>query len=179
MLMHRGEAAKAQTFFTHALTHYPLALITHINLGQALFEQGEIASAIAQYRAAPAVDPRFFAAHQGLALLYEATGDAVRSEHHWERAFENGRRTTSCSTASATPLAARCRSSACGRCSLQGAARAHADAARNVAGTRDQRAGSRAGDGARRDRATLRRHRGSRGPAHRARSAYGDGAKSG
>jgi glutathione synthase/RimK-type ligase-like ATP-grasp enzyme len=90
MLLHRGEAAKAQTFFTHALTHHPLELITHVNLGLALFEQGEIASAIAQYRAALAVDARFFAAHQSLALLYESRGDVGRSEQHWERAFENG-----------------------------------------------------------------------------------------
>jgi Tfp pilus assembly protein PilF/glutathione synthase/RimK-type ligase-like ATP-grasp enzyme len=90
MLLHRGEALKAQTFFIHALTHHPLQLITHVNLGQALYEQGEIASAIGQYRAALAVDAHFFAAHQALAILYEATGDAVQSEHHWQAAFENG-----------------------------------------------------------------------------------------
>jgi glutathione synthase/RimK-type ligase-like ATP-grasp enzyme len=90
MLLHRGEAAKAQIFFTHALTHHPLQLITHVNLGQALFEQGEIASAVAQHNAALAVDARFFAAHQALALVYESTGDAARSEYHWEAAFANG-----------------------------------------------------------------------------------------
>ncbi len=90
MLLHRGQAAKAQTFFTHALTHHPLQLIAHVNLGQALFEQGEIASAIAQHRAALAVDPRFFAAHQALAMLYEATGDESRAEEHWARAFAHG-----------------------------------------------------------------------------------------
>lgn len=90
MLLHRGEALKAQTFFIHALTHHPLQLITHVNLGAALYEQGEVASAIAQYRAALAVDAHFFAAHQALAILYEATGNAAQSEHHWQAAFENG-----------------------------------------------------------------------------------------
>jgi tetratricopeptide (TPR) repeat protein len=90
MLLQRGQAAKAQTFFTHALTYHPQQLIAHVNLGQALFDQGDAATAVAHYHAALAVDAQFFAAHQALAIAFEAAGDMARSEHHWERAFEDG-----------------------------------------------------------------------------------------
>lgn len=104
MLLHRADAEKARQFYTQALTHHPLALITHINLGHALFAQREIASATAQYQAALAVDPEFFAAHHALALLYESTGDTARAEHHWERAFAKNASTTLAYTGAGPPL---------------------------------------------------------------------------
>src|ERR1700677_1627134 len=104
MVLAHGDAEKARQFFTLALTHHPLALITHVNLGHALFAQGEITSALSQYQAALAVDGGFFAAHHALALLHESSGDATRAEHHWERAFEKGASWTLPFTGSAPPL---------------------------------------------------------------------------
>jgi glutathione synthase/RimK-type ligase-like ATP-grasp enzyme len=104
MVLAHGDAEKARQFFTLALTHHPLALITHVNLGHALFAQGEITSAVSQYQAALAVDGGFFAAHHALALLHESSGDATRAEHHWERAFEKGASWTLPFTGSAPPL---------------------------------------------------------------------------
>jgi tetratricopeptide (TPR) repeat protein len=103
MLLHRGDAEKARQFFTQALTHHPLALITHINLGHALVAQQEIASATSQYQAALAVDAEFFAAHHALALLYESTGDAARAEHHWAQAFAKHASTTIAYAGTGTP----------------------------------------------------------------------------
>jgi tetratricopeptide (TPR) repeat protein len=105
MVLAHGDAEKARQFFTLALTHHPLALITHVNLGHALFAQGEITSAVSQYRAALAVDAGFFAAHHALAMLYEWTGEATRAERHWDRAFERGASWTLPFTGSAPPLA--------------------------------------------------------------------------
>lgn len=84
----RGDAASGRALFTQALVHHPREPIANVNLGQALLEQGEVLSAEAQFTAALAVDSDFFAAHHGLALLYERTGDAARAERQLERAFE-------------------------------------------------------------------------------------------
>lgn len=88
MVRDTGDAATARAFFTQAVTHHPLDPIAHVNLAQTLFEQGETESAIAQYRAALAFEPEFFAAHHGLGLLYEVIGDAPRAHEHLTRAFE-------------------------------------------------------------------------------------------
>jgi glutathione synthase/RimK-type ligase-like ATP-grasp enzyme len=104
MVLQHGDAEKARQFFTLALTHHPLALITHVNLGHALFAQGEMTSSVSQYQAALAVDANFFAAHHALALLYESTGDAARAEHHWGRAFEKGASWTLPFTGAEPPL---------------------------------------------------------------------------
>jgi predicted Zn-dependent protease len=77
--LHRGEPAAARAFLTQALTHHPLETLTHVNLGLALFEQGEITSAEAQYAAALSREPDFFSAHHGLATQYESTGDQQRA----------------------------------------------------------------------------------------------------
>ena len=90
MTLHRGDPAAARAFFTQALTHHSLAMITHVDLAQAVFQQSEIASAVAQYTAALASEPAFFAAHHGLALLYESTGDTIRAEQRWEPAYAKG-----------------------------------------------------------------------------------------
>jgi hypothetical protein len=87
MMRDRGDAANARAMFTQALTHHPKAPIAYVNLGQALLEQGFTDSAIGQFEAALAIDPAFFAAHHGLALLYESRGDEARARTHLERAF--------------------------------------------------------------------------------------------
>jgi hypothetical protein len=87
MMRDRGDAANARAMFTQALTHHPDATIAYVNLGQALLEQGFTESAIAQFEAALAIDPAFFAAHHGLALLYEGLGDEPKARLHLERAF--------------------------------------------------------------------------------------------
>jgi hypothetical protein len=104
MVSQRGDAANGRALFTQALTHHPLATIAHVNLGQALLEAGEVASAEAQYNAALALDPDFFAAHHGLALLYEGIGDPLRAERQLERAFEKRAAWTLPYAGTATPL---------------------------------------------------------------------------
>jgi Flp pilus assembly protein TadD len=88
LVTQRGDPASGRALFTQALTHHPREPIANVNLGQALLEAGEVLSAEAQFNAALSVDPDFFAAHHGLALLYERTGDAARADRQLERAFE-------------------------------------------------------------------------------------------
>jgi Flp pilus assembly protein TadD/glutathione synthase/RimK-type ligase-like ATP-grasp enzyme len=89
MMRERGDAANARAMFTQALTHHPKAPIAYVNLGQSLVEQGFTQSAIEQFEAALAIEPDFFAAHHGLALLYESLGDEGNARRHLERAFEH------------------------------------------------------------------------------------------
>lgn len=87
MVARHGDAASGRALFTQALTHHPGAPITNVNLAHALLEQGEVASAEAQFRAALSIDSEFFAAHHGLALVYERLGDVERAERQLDRAF--------------------------------------------------------------------------------------------
>lgn len=99
-----GDLTTARTLFTRALSHHPLSTIAQVNLGSVLLEQGEIAGAVSQYTAALELDPEFFAAHHGLALLYEKTGDSARAQYHMGRAFENRASWTRPYAGTATPL---------------------------------------------------------------------------
>jgi hypothetical protein len=104
LVSQHGDPSSGRAFFTQALMHHPRSPIANVNLGQALLEAGEVLSAEAQFNAALSVDPDFFAAHHGLALLYERGGDAVRADRQLERAFEKRNAWTMPYTGTAPPL---------------------------------------------------------------------------
>jgi len=99
-----GDLTTAHTFFTRALVHHPLATIALVNLGRVFLDQGEVASAVKQYMTALDLDPEFFAAHHGLAMLYENSGDPDRAQYHMKRAFEKRASWTRPYAGTAAPL---------------------------------------------------------------------------
>lgn len=75
------------TLFSAAVASAPGSYIAHHNLGMALFGEGRLAEAEAQYRAALRIAPRSVAARANLGLIEERRGHPDRSRRLYEEAL--------------------------------------------------------------------------------------------
>lgn len=82
-----GELSVARTIFERAFERHPDAPIVRINLARTLLEQSDVSGARAHYTHVLERDPDMFAAHHGLAMVYDVAGDALRAQYHLDRAF--------------------------------------------------------------------------------------------
>jgi GNAT superfamily N-acetyltransferase len=81
-----GHRSAARSAYTQAVRYHPGNPIGRINLGNLLFEDGDIAGAREQYEAVLSRDPDFPEAHQGMArVLTELQDDGA--EQHSEKGF--------------------------------------------------------------------------------------------
>lgn len=81
-----GHRSAARTAYARAVLCHPGNPIGRVNLANLLFEEGDIAGARGHYQAALAVDADFPQAHQGLARVLTALGEAAAATH-WQKGF--------------------------------------------------------------------------------------------
>lgn len=81
-----GLRAAARTAYTQAVMCHPSNPLSRVNLGNLLFEDGDISDAEAQFRAALRVDPDLPEAHQGLARVLAELSDRA-DQLHWQKGF--------------------------------------------------------------------------------------------
>src|SRR5206468_6335549 len=76
------------TLYTATLTRNPGCWMAHYNLGIALNEQGDTDGAIAHYRQALDLRPRYAEAHYNLGRLLAQKGQVDEAIAHYEKALE-------------------------------------------------------------------------------------------
>ena len=81
-----GHRTAARTAYAQAVRCHPANPVGRVNLGNLLFEDGDIAAAEIQFRAALQVDPEMPEAHQGLARVLTQLSDDT-AEIHWQKGF--------------------------------------------------------------------------------------------
>jgi GNAT superfamily N-acetyltransferase len=81
-----GHRAAALTAYTQAVHHHPDNPMGRVNLGNLLFEDGDVAAARAQFEAALAVDHDFPEAHQAMARVLSEL-DAGAAEQHRQKGY--------------------------------------------------------------------------------------------
>ena len=87
LLADRGSLEEALGLYARALERRPDAT-THFNHGNALQQLGRSDAAIAEYRAALALDPELAGAHNNLGALLLGRGEAAAAAAHFTRALE-------------------------------------------------------------------------------------------
>jgi tetratricopeptide (TPR) repeat protein len=92
LLVEMNLNANAAKWFQRAIDLQPTLVAARQNLAMSLAAQGKIDQAIAQWRAAVAIDPKFAVAYGWLAVALERQGDRSGAIEHFSAAVNNGER---------------------------------------------------------------------------------------
>lgn len=88
LLYSTGFRAAARTCYAAAAKHHPENPIGHVNLANALLEEGDLAPAREHFEKALRIAPDFADAHRGLGNLFWALGDEEASRRHQRLGFQ-------------------------------------------------------------------------------------------
>jgi Tfp pilus assembly protein PilF/glutathione synthase/RimK-type ligase-like ATP-grasp enzyme len=103
MLYLENRKPEARILYMHATKNYPENANAFVNLGNVLSED-DPAAARGAYERALELEPTHPTACFGLALLFEAQGDAAAAKTYWQRAFAEPIMHTASYQGSGTPL---------------------------------------------------------------------------
>jgi len=84
-----GFRAAARTAYAEAVARHPGDPMSHVNLGNVLYESGEFPLAREHYETALRLEPGHKEAHQGLAYALAELGDEESARWHRRQAFED------------------------------------------------------------------------------------------
>ena len=82
-----GLSSAAETVFRQIVCNWPHDLIGHVNLGNILYEKGELEIAAKHFEAALAIDENSPDAHRGLGQIRSDQGNNEVADWHWRRSF--------------------------------------------------------------------------------------------
>jgi len=83
-----GFRAAARTCYAAAAEHHPENPVGHVNLANALLEEGDLVPAREHFEKALRIAPDFADAHRGLGNLFWALGDEEASKRHQRLGFQ-------------------------------------------------------------------------------------------
>ena len=78
----------SESLWNHTLACTSRNYVAHSDLGGALFKQGKVTEAIAQYQAAIEINPRYVEAHNDLGIVLAKQGKTVEAIGHYQTALE-------------------------------------------------------------------------------------------
>jgi hypothetical protein len=82
-----GFRSAARTVYEQLVHHWPKDTIGRVNLGNILYEDGDLDGAEAQFEAALETDTALADAHRGLGRIAFDHGDGERAARHWRQSF--------------------------------------------------------------------------------------------
>ncbi len=87
-LMKAKRPETAMAIGQQVLRYFPQHLEAYRLLGEACLAAGDYQAAVDCFRRVLSADPESLAAHMGLGMIFEDTGEYAEALWHWERAFE-------------------------------------------------------------------------------------------